>query len=166
MKTKISTIALVVIAVTVFMTTQGFSQTENEDQDNKTRGMMSMPPYQHFEELDLSEDQLKKIKEVRFELMKKQIKIESEIKINELELRKMMSDDASEKEINKQIDKISKHKGEKRKLHVRSHFEIKKSLSDEQWQSFKKRMHGKRMMKKMHDRGHMDRKYKKKKYVK
>jgi len=162
MKTKISTIALTIIAVTFFMTTQGFSQTDKGDQDVKTK-MMSMPPYQHFEELDLSEEQIKKIKGVRFELRKKQIKIDSKIKLDELELRKMMSDNASEKEIMKQIDKISDQKGEKRKLHVRSQFEIKKSLSDEQWQSFNKRMRGKRMMNNMHDRGHMDRKYKKNK---
>ena len=166
MKTKISTIALTVIAVTVFMTTQGFSQTDEGDNDDQTKKMMSMPPYQHFEDLDFSEEQVKKIKDVRFELKKKQIEIESEIKIDELELQKMMMNDASEKEINKQIDKISKKKGEKRKLHVHSQFEIKKSLSDEQWQSFRKRMRGKRMMKKMHDKGHMERKYKKNNYTK
>lgn len=162
MKTKISTIALALITVTALLTTPGLSQNQHGDHIDKMKTMMSMPPYPHLEELGLSEEQLKKIKNVHFELEKNQIEIKSKIEINELELRKMMMDDASEKEINNQIDKIADQKSRMRKLHISSHFKIKKSLTDEQWQSFKKSMHGKSFMGKMHDRGHMKMKHKRK----
>ena len=153
MKTNISTIALALITAVLLLTTPGLSQAQPGDHIDKFKPMVSMPPYPHLEKLGLSEEQLKKIKDVRFELKKKQIEINSKIKIDELELRKMMMDDASEKEINKKIDKIVDQKGKMRKLHTSSHFEIKRTLTDEQWQSFKKGMHGKRSMGNMHDRG-------------
>ena len=152
MKTNISTIALALITVTVLLTTPGLTQAQHGDHADKFGRMKSMPPYQHMDKLGLSEEQLKKINDVRFELKKKQIEIKSKIKIDELELQKMMMNDASEKEINKKIDKIVDQKGKLRKLRTSSHFKIKKSLTDEQWQSYKKSIHGKRSMGKMHDR--------------
>jgi len=159
MRTNISTIALEIITVMVLLTTQGLSQTQIEDYDERKKMMTSMPPYPQFEELGLSEEQVKRIKEVQFEMKKKEIEINSKIEIAELELRKMMMDDAPEKEFNRQIDKITDQIGKKRKLQIRGQFEIKKSLTDEQWQSFKKRMHGKRFMDKMHDKGHGKRRH-------
>jgi len=154
MRTDISTIALALIAVTVLLTTPGFLQAQLGDQIDKKKTIASMPPYPHLEKLGLSEEQLKTIREVHFELKKKQIEINSKIEIDELELRKMMMDDASEKDISKQVDKITDRIGQKRKLHISSRFKIKKTLTDKQWQSFKKSMHGKRFMGKTHDRGH------------
>lgn len=152
MKTDISTIALALLTVTVLLTTPGLTQAQHGDHVDKFGKMKSMPPYQHMDKLGLSEEQLKKINDVRFELKKKQIEIKSKIKIDELELQKMMMNDASEKEINKKIDKIVDQKGKLRKLRSSSHFKIKKSLTDEQWQSYKKSIHRKRSMGKMHDR--------------
>ena len=154
MKTNISTIALALITAILLLATPGLSQAQHGDHIDKFKPRVSMPPYPHLEKLGLNEEQLKKIKDVHFELKKKQIEINSKIKIDELELRKMMMDDAPEKEINKKIDKIADQKGKMRKLHTSSHFEIKKTLTDDQWQSFKKSMHGKRSMGNMHDMGH------------
>ena len=149
MKTDISTIALSLITVTMLLTTPGLTQAQHGDHIDKFKPMVSMPPYPHLEKLGLNEEQLKKINDVRFELKKKQIEINAKIKIDELELRKMMMNDASEKEINSKIDKIVDQEGKLRKLRTSSHFKIKKSLTDDQWQSYKKSMHGKRSMDKM-----------------
>ena len=127
MKTNISTIALALLTVTVLLVTPGLTQAQHGDHIDKFGKMRSMPPYQHLDGLDLSDEQLKTINDVRFELKKKEIEIKSKIKIDELELRKMMMDDASEKEINKKIDKIVDQKGKLRKLRTSSHFKIKKS---------------------------------------
>ena len=159
MKTNLSTIALNIITVMVLLTTQGISQTQIGEYDERKKMMTLMPPYPQFEELDLSEEQVKRIKKVQFEMKKKEIEINSKIEIAELELRKMMMDDAPEKEFNKQIDKITNQIGEKRKLYIRGQFEIKNLLTDEQWQSFIKRMHGIRFMDKMHDKGHGKRRH-------
>lgn len=162
MKTDISTIALALLTVTVLLTTPGLTQAQHGDHVDKFGKMKSMPPYQHMDGLDLSDEQLKKINDVHFELKKKQIEIKSKIKIDELELQKMMMNDASEKEINKKIDKIVDQKGKLRKLRNSSRFKIKKSLTDEQWQSYQKSMHGKRSMGNKHDRSRkqMKRKWK------
>lgn len=91
-----------------------------------------------FEALNLSEIQEAKFKEIRFEHQERKIDIESELKKNRLEVKKLMSSkNIIEEELMKFIDKGIKLRSELQKSRVKMWYSIYNILDEEQkeiWQ--------------------------------
>ncbi len=129
--------------LTLMLSVTGFAQKHGKGHG----GMRSkhLPILSHAEKLGLSEKQVKDLKNIHHEFQKKSIEADSKLKILELDFKKSMMDGASEKELNKQVDNIASKMASKRKLHIGMHFNVKKILSGEQWNKWKKSMHGRKM---------------------
>ena len=127
--------------LTLLLNLTGFAQMHGE------KGMAGkhLPILSNAKELGLSEKQVENLKNIHHEFLKKSIEVGSELKILELDFKKSMMGDASEKELNKQVDNIAAKTASKRKLHISMHFEVKNTLSEEQWKNWKKSMHGGKM---------------------
>ena len=120
--------------LTLLLNLTGFAQMHGKmGMENK-----HLPILSHAEELGLSEKQVENLKNIHHEFLKKSIEAGSKLKILELDFKKSMMDGASEKELNKQVDKIAAKTASKRKLHISMHFKVKNILSGEQWKSWKK----------------------------
>lgn len=91
-----------------------------------------------FEALNLSENQEAKFKEIRFEHQEQKIDIESDLKKNRLQVKKLMSSkNIIEEELMNFIDKDSKLRSELRKSRVKMWYSIYNILDEEQkeiWQ--------------------------------
>ena len=136
-------------ALTLLLTSSVFAQMPCKEHGKMGMGRKHLPILSHAEELGLSEKQVEEIKNIHHEFQKKSIEADSKLKILELDFKKSMMDGASEKELNKQIDNIASKTASKRKLHISTHFKVKKTLTDEQWIDWKKSMHGGRKGKMM-----------------
>lgn len=139
---------MVIGVLTLMLTVTGFAQMHGEGHGGM-RGK-HMPILSHAETLGLSEKQVKNLKNIHHEFLKKSIQVGSQLKILELDYKKSMMDGASAKELNKQVDNIAAKSASKRKLHISMHFKVKKTLTDEQWNTWKKSMHGGMMDKMKH----------------
>lgn len=121
----------------------GFAQMHGKGHGRM--GSKHLPILSQAEALGLSDKQVKDLRNIHHEFQKKSIEANSKLKILELDFKKSMMDDASEKELNKQVDNIAAKMASKRKLHIGMHFNVKKTLSGEQWNKWKKSMHGRKM---------------------
>ena len=126
----------------LMMVGSAFAQMHEGGYRDMGMGRKHLPILSHAEELGLSEKQVKELKNMHHEFLKKSIEVDSKLKILELEFKKSMMDGASEKELNKQVDNIADKMASKRKLRVSMHFNVKKTISEEQWTKWKKSMHG------------------------
>lgn len=129
--------------LTLMLSVTGFAQKHGKGHGGM-RGK-HLPVLSKAEELGLSEKQVKDLKNIHHEFQKKSIEANSKLKILELDFKKSMMDGASEKELNKQVDNIASKMASKRKLHIGMHFNVKKTLSGEQWNKWKKSKHGRKM---------------------
>ena len=155
MKAKFYTNSVVIAVVLLLALSTGIAQSHDTDRGHKEQKQMkrSMPIMSMAKELNLTDEQMEKIKNLHHDFEKKQIKMDADKEIAELDFRKMMMEDASQKDLNKQADVIANKMAEKRKLHINMQFKMKSNLSGEQWKSWKKQMHG-RKMKSHKQRGH------------
>lgn len=133
--------------LTLMLSVTGFAQMHGDGHGKM--GGKHLPILSKAEELGLSEKQVKNLKNIHHKFLTKSIEADSKLKILELDFKKSMMDGASEKELNKQVDNIASKNASKRKLHIGMHFEVKNTLSDEQWQNWKKSKHGGMMDKMM-----------------
>lgn len=153
MNTKLytNTVATAVVLLLAVSTGTAQSHDSGHKQHKQTQHHMSIMSM--AKELNLTDKQMEKIKNLHHDFEKKQIKIDADIKIAELDFKKMMMEDASQKDLNKQADAIANKMAEKRKLHINMRFKLKGNLSGEQWDSWKKQMHG-RQMRQHKQKGH------------
>lgn len=147
----------IMITTAIILISAGFGYAQAHDGQHRMKNQMHVLGM--AEELGLNESQTAKLRDIHHSDLKKQIALDAEIKIAELGFKKMMMEDASEKELIKEADNISSKMAEKRKLHIKKHFRVKNVLTAEQWNSMKKLMSkgmmGKKtMMKKMGEDHH------------
>ena len=133
---------IVIGLLTLMLSVTGFAQMHGEGHKGMGMDRKHLPILSHAEELGLSEKQVKDLRNMHHEFLKKSIEVDSKLKILELDFKKSMMDGASAKELNKQVDNIAAKMASKRKLHISMHFNAKKTLSEEQWNKWKKSMHG------------------------
>ena len=145
MNTKLYTNVIAIAVVLLLAVTTGMAQSHDSGHKGQKQMKQHMPMMSMADELNLTDKQKEKIKNLHHDFEKKQIKINADIEIAELDFKKMMMEDASQKDLNKQADMIANKMAEKRKLHISMQFKMKSNLSDEQWKSFKKQMHGGKM---------------------
>jgi len=138
MKNVYGIVVIAIMILTLSVGTLAEGKREGCGDDRSMRHEIFM--MQHAEKLGLSEEQTEKLKNYLYDMKKKEIASEAEIKIANLDFRKMMMDDASEKDLNKQADKIAKKMADKRKLHISAHMKMKSTLTPEQWKNMKKIM--------------------------
>ncbi len=148
MKTK-TTLALVLFLVTTLIVTpKAFPQRPMRPH---------RPPVFNIEmladELELTEDQVSQINELRFAAEKNAIATRSKIELAELELKKMMQDEQpDENKIKNKIEEIGKLKTELRWTQVQNHLKIKSLLTPEQQEKLKD-LKKKQLMSRMHREG-------------
>jgi len=104
--------------------------------------------------LNLSEEQIKKIKSIFFEAQKEEIKKGAEVQIAELELRDYVenNDPLNLKEVENKVKKLTNLKGEMLLIKIKAFEDAKNVLTKEQREKFKKilaQRHLKGKMKKM-----------------
>ena len=121
----------------------GFAQMHHKGHGRM--GSKQLPILSQAEVLGLSDKQVKDLRNIHHEFQKKSIEVNSKLKILELDFKKSMMDGVSAKELNKQVDNIAAKMASKRKLHIGMHFNVKKTLSEEQWNKWEKSMHGRKM---------------------
>ena len=153
MNTKFYTNTIAIAVVLLLAVTTGIAQSHDKEHKGQKQMKQHMPMMSMAKDLNLTDEQKEKIKNLHHDFEKKQIKIDADIEIAELDFRKMMMGDASQKDLNKQADMIANKMAEKRKLHISMQFKMKSNLSGEQWKSWKKQMHG-RKMKQQRQKGH------------
>ncbi len=153
MNTKFYTNTIATAVVLLLAMSTGIAQSHDSGHKEQKRMKHHMSIMSMADELNLTDKQMEKIKNLHHDFEKKQIKIDADIEIAELDFKKMMMEDASQKDLNKQADMIANKMAEKRKLHINMQFKMKSNLSDEQWASWKKQMHG-RKMKSHKEKGH------------
>lgn len=91
------------------------------------------------EELGLSDEQLKKLKTIKFDAKKKAVVKRSEVKLAHIELREFMQADNPDKgAIKKQVEKIGRLKTDMMLAKVDKKFAVKNILTDEQQAKMKK----------------------------
>ena len=148
MKNLKSNILLLGVLI-LLLVSSGFAQMHNERDGRMGMSGRHLPILSKAEELGLNDKQVTDLKNIHHDFLKKSIEIESKLKILELDFKKSMTDDATEKALNKQADNIASKMAEKRKLHISMHFKVRNTLTIEQWDKWKKSMHGSMMKKKM-----------------
>ena len=99
------------------------------------QGMFSL--LRHAEMLELTDKQIEKIKEMKYNFNLERIDREAEIEKAQLKLNKMMRDEASESTIFAAIDENSSLRAEMRKMQYKHHEDIKNLLTDEQKEKIK-----------------------------
>ena len=85
------------------------------------------------EDLELTEEQQKKLKEMQFDFRMAQIESRAEVEKAEAFVMKLTHDEAPEYEVLEAIDKASKLKGDIRKLQFQHQMSVKSALSEKQW---------------------------------
>ena len=153
MNTKLYTNIIAMAVVLLLAVSTGMAQSHDSGHKGHKQMKHHMSVMSMAKELNLTDKQMEKIKNLHHDFEKKQIKIDADIEIAELDFKKMMMEDASQKDLNKQADAIANKMAEKRKLHINMRFKLKSNLSGEQWDSWKKQMHG-RKMKQHKQKGH------------
>ncbi len=145
MNTKLYTNTIAIAVVLLLALSTGRAQSHDSGHKGRKQMKHHMSIMSMAKELNLTDKQMEKIKNLHHDFEKKQIKIDADIEIAELDFKKMMMEDASQKDLNKQVDVIANKMAEKRKLHINMQFKLKSNLSGEQWGSWKKQMHGRKM---------------------
>ncbi|RKX23040.1 MAG: hypothetical protein DRP35_00395 [Candidatus Zixiibacteriota bacterium] len=99
------------------------------------QGMFSL--LRHAEMLELTDKQVEKIKEMKYQFNLERIDKKAAIEKTQLKLGKMMRDEVSESKVFAAIDEISDLKAEMRKMQYKHHADIKNLLTDEQKEKIK-----------------------------
>ncbi len=100
-------------------------------QGKAEHGMQGMQKGMH-ECLELTAEQLKQVEEFKFEMNKKLIPLQADLKLARLELHEMMSNDASVDALDKKIDEIGAIEAKIQKIKIRHKLQFRDILTDEQ----------------------------------
>jgi len=106
----------------------GFGRGADRDDANFGRGERMG----FAEKLDLTADQIKKMKDLHVDARKKTIPLTADLKLARLELREMIRDGASETAVDSKIDQISSIRSEIQKVRTRVHLSVVNMLTAEQ----------------------------------
>ncbi len=82
--------------------------------------------------LELTPDQINKMKDSKAAVQKKMIPLQADLKLARLELREMMRSDASKSALEAKVDEIGKIKSTMQKIRIGHTLELKSMLTDEQ----------------------------------
>ena len=99
------------------------------------QGMFSLLRY--AEMLELTDKQIEKIKEMKYNFNLERIDRKAEIEKAQLKLNKMMRDEASESKVFAAIDETSNLRAEMRKMQYKHHEDVKNLLTDDQKEKIK-----------------------------
>ena len=84
------------------------------------------------EQLGLKSDQIKQLKDIRFDVKKKLIPLQADLRLAKLELHEMLSNDASKNAIHSKIDAVEKIKSEIHKIKIDGKLAFRNLLTAEQ----------------------------------
>ncbi|MBO8151887.1 MAG: Spy/CpxP family protein refolding chaperone [Candidatus Marinimicrobia bacterium] len=84
------------------------------------------------EELQLTDEQVTKLDEIQKKYQKEVIKLRAELKLANLELKELVEKEASQKDIQKALDKVNNLRAKMLSLRVNKRLEIGKVLTDKQ----------------------------------
>lgn len=94
--------------------------------------------HRRFANLDLTEQQRDKMRDIHDAAQRKNIQREADMKLARLDLHKLMSADSPNSQaINTQIDKLSKLRGDAMKAHIDTYMQARALLTPEQLQKLK-----------------------------
>lgn len=142
---KITPILILSLVTTAFLTPEAFSQKPFK---------RHKPPRFNIEmladELELTQEQLTKMKEQRFATQKNSIELRSKVQIAVLELRRLLEDETTdENKIKSKIEEIGKLKTELHWTRVQGRLNIKNLLTSEQLEKLQE-LKKERMKKRLH----------------
>jgi Spy/CpxP family protein refolding chaperone len=136
--TKVKTRNILPLLVTVFFLLASVSAYAQHGmgygrqfQEKPEHGMQGMQKGMH-ECLELTAEQLKQVEEFKFEMKKKLIPLQADLKLARLELHEMMSGDASADVLDKKIDEIGAIETKIQKITIRHKLQFRDILTDEQ----------------------------------
>jgi len=89
-------------------------------------------------ELELTDEQIKALKSIKMDFLKGELKKEADLKIAQLELRSLMDEEASLKEIEAKLKSAHKLKTDLKLSHIKAVREAKALLTPEQKEKVKK----------------------------
>lgn len=104
---------------------------DRESKEKAGHGMQGMQKGMH-ECLELTAEQLKQVEGFKFEMKKKLIPIQADLKLANLEFHEMMSGDASADALDKKIDEIGAIEVKIQKIKIRHKLQFRDILTDEQ----------------------------------
>lgn len=134
MRTR-KTIIMLTIAFLLMATASAFAQKgmgRAGERPGKTRpGLQGQPAGLH-ELLELAPDQIKQLEDMRIEMQKKLIPLQSDLKMAGLELQELIRDDAAKTSIDAKIDEIGGIRSKMQKIRVGHRIDFKSILTDEQ----------------------------------
>jgi Spy/CpxP family protein refolding chaperone len=91
-----------------------------------------------FQELQLTSEQEDQMRTLRYNLEKKLIQLQANLKTEQLELKKLkQADEPNKKKIHAQIEKVGQERIALEKARADHHLEIRKILTVEQYRKFK-----------------------------
>lgn len=105
-------------------------------------GQRMFPLLRHAEMLDLTDKQIDKIKEMKYQFNLERIDQKAAIEKAQLKLNKMKRDEVSESKVFAAIDGASELRAEMKKMQYKHHAEIKNLLTDEQKEKMKELRNG------------------------
>jgi Spy/CpxP family protein refolding chaperone len=85
-----------------------------------------------IENLDLTSEQIKKMKDANVDARKKTIPLNADLKLARLELREMIHNGAAEAQIDAKIDQVASIRSDIQKIRVRVQLGFRNMLTDEQ----------------------------------
>ncbi|MEE4310406.1 MAG: periplasmic heavy metal sensor [candidate division KSB1 bacterium] len=124
MKTKLFLTTLVMAFLVSGIT--GFAQDFDRDCqfDGPRKGLPAIP--------DLSADQMKSMQKLRLEHQKEVLPLRTKLQSGRLDLKTLIMEEASQKQIDRKIEEIGSFRTELMKLKVAHRMEIRNLLTDEQ----------------------------------
>lgn len=143
--------ALVVMAALPMMA-QDAPNAPDDDEDefvwvgHKGRGMGDGPRFQFSEQMKLTEEQQKKMQEMRVAHQKEMIPLRAQVKVKRIELKELFRGDANQGAINSKIDEISKLTGDIQKKSAAHRLAMRNLLTSEQKKIWDSRSQGMGMM--------------------
>lgn len=96
-------------------------------------GKGEFPPMRGWQNIpDLTDEQKSEIEKRAVEHQKKMVTMRSELKLQQIELRSLIREEADIKKIEKQVEEVGKIRTEIQKSRIAHHFDIRSLLTDEQ----------------------------------
>ncbi len=120
---KIILVLTLIIPLMLSAQGRGFHQDKGDFHKN---GFMNC------EGLELTDVQIEKIRVKRLDFKKNQIKLQSDLKLANIELQELIRNDETGKKLDSEIDKVSKLKNQLFKARIKNRLAVRSVLTDEQ----------------------------------
>ncbi len=145
--------ALVVMAALPLLAQDTPNAQDDDDDENefmwvgrKGQGMGDGPRFQFVEQMKLTEEQQKKMQEMRVAHQKEMIPLRAQVKVKRIELQELFRGDANQGAINSKIDEISKLTADLQKKNAAHRLAMRNLLTPDQKKIWDSRPHRMGMM--------------------